>query len=201
MLTNCSFTSYKYTSGDNKNTDSKCYARCMMPERYETISNEYVIYTSDESVEDVEVEHKVLELAPATTEWVKKKAERNCLSADPDDCLVWCLVNSPAVTREITVLLDTTQSRNFIIESIGKRGTFKTGGGTEIREVLCDDDVTNEIITQIQETLRDNGYWKGDITGKLDDKTKEALNRFQIINSLPQDQLDIETLEALGILF
>ena len=30
------------------------------------------------------------------TEWVKKKADRNCLSADPDDCLVWCLVEVPA---------------------------------------------------------------------------------------------------------
>ncbi len=26
------------------------------------------------------------------TEWVKKKADRNCLSDDPNDCLVWCLV-------------------------------------------------------------------------------------------------------------
>ncbi len=26
------------------------------------------------------------------TEWVKKKADRNCFSDDPNDCLVWCLV-------------------------------------------------------------------------------------------------------------
>ncbi len=34
-------------------------------------------------------------MAPATTAWVKKKADRNCLSADPNDCLVWCLVDQP----------------------------------------------------------------------------------------------------------
>jgi len=30
----------------------------------------------------------------AGSKWVKKKANRNCLSADPNDCLVWCLVES-----------------------------------------------------------------------------------------------------------
>lgn len=28
----------------------------------------------------------------ASTKWVKKRADRNCLSANPDDCLVWCLI-------------------------------------------------------------------------------------------------------------
>ncbi len=39
---------------------------------------------------------------PASTKWVKKKADRNCLSADPNDCLVWCLVEVPEQTRTIT---------------------------------------------------------------------------------------------------
>ncbi len=39
---------------------------------------------------------------PASTKWVKKKADRNCLSADPNDCLVWCLVEVPQETRTIT---------------------------------------------------------------------------------------------------
>jgi hypothetical protein len=39
---------------------------------------------------------------PASTKWVKKKADRNCLSADPEDCLVWCLVEVPEETRTVT---------------------------------------------------------------------------------------------------
>ncbi len=39
---------------------------------------------------------------PASTKWVKKKADKNCLSADPNDCLVWCLVEVPEQTRTIT---------------------------------------------------------------------------------------------------
>lgn len=33
-----------------------------------------------------------VEKQEASSAWVKKRAERNCLSADPNDCLVWCLV-------------------------------------------------------------------------------------------------------------
>jgi len=43
-----------------------------------------------------------IETSPASTKWVKKKADRNCLSANPEDCLVWCLVEVPAQYRTIT---------------------------------------------------------------------------------------------------
>jgi len=36
------------------------------------------------------------ETTAATSRWIRKRADRNCLSANPDDCLVWCLVEVPA---------------------------------------------------------------------------------------------------------
>ena len=44
----------------------------------------------------------MITLEPATTKWERRKADRNCLSQDPNDCLVWCLVQIPAVTETIT---------------------------------------------------------------------------------------------------
>lgn len=32
---------------------------------------------------------------PTVKKWVQKKTDTNCLSADPKDCLVWCLVEVP----------------------------------------------------------------------------------------------------------
>jgi len=32
-----------------------------------------------------------VEFEVASTQWVKKKTDKTCLSANPDDCLVWCL--------------------------------------------------------------------------------------------------------------
>lgn len=47
------------------------------------------------------VTEKVM-VAPASTEWKKGKADKNCLSANPEDCRVWCLVEVPATYRTIT---------------------------------------------------------------------------------------------------
>ncbi len=33
---------------------------------------------------------------PAGTKWIRKKTDRDCLGADPDDCFVWCMVELPA---------------------------------------------------------------------------------------------------------
>ena len=65
-------------------------------------------YTSIESVElervpmEYETTTERVEVSPASTKWVKRKADRNCLSANPDDCLVWCLVEVPAEYRTVT---------------------------------------------------------------------------------------------------
>lgn len=37
-----------------------------------------------------------VEIRPASTRWIRKKANRDCLGAEPDDCFVWCLVEEPA---------------------------------------------------------------------------------------------------------
>ena len=51
---------------------------------------------------------------PAATKWVKKKADRNCVSANPDDCLVWCLVQVPAQNKTvINERIDVTCSSDF----------------------------------------------------------------------------------------
>jgi hypothetical protein len=43
-----------------------------------------------------------IETKPASTKWVKKQADASCLSANPDDCLVWCLVELPAEYKTLT---------------------------------------------------------------------------------------------------
>ena len=41
-----------------------------------------------------------IEVAAATQRWVKRQAEGNCLSDDPEDCMVWCLEEVPAVMEK-----------------------------------------------------------------------------------------------------
>ena len=60
----------------------------------------YTVYKKKPAMYKTETE--TIEVAPATSQWVKKKSGDNCLSADPDDCMIWCLEEVPAVYKTIT---------------------------------------------------------------------------------------------------
>lgn len=71
----------------------KCYGKCLIQDQYTTVIETVTTYPD---AEDAEFKTEVIELQPAFTKWVKKKADRNCMSADLNDCLVWCLVEIAA---------------------------------------------------------------------------------------------------------
>ena len=82
------------------------YRTSTVPAEYERQTEQYVTKEASTRIERVpakyETQTETIETSPASTKWVKKKADRNCLSADPNDCLVWCLVEVPAQYRTIT---------------------------------------------------------------------------------------------------
>ena len=179
----------------------KCYAKCLVTDQYAEDSEEYIVYTGDESLEDVDFETISIEIKAASTRWVKKKADKNCQSADPDDCLVWCLEESPAETKEIRVLKDTSQTTNYEIQSIAQYTLDEKGGFTEWREVLCEKDITLTVVKRIQSSLRELGYYDGQNArvANLAPKTKASLTAYQKDHQLPVGNLDFETLDALGV--
>jgi regulator of extracellular matrix RemA (YlzA/DUF370 family) len=46
---------------------------------------------------------KTVVTRPASSKWIKKIADENCLSIDPNDCLVWSFVEVPEESQRITV--------------------------------------------------------------------------------------------------
>lgn len=70
-----------------------------VPTVYETVTEQYVIEPAVTRVEILEpkfeMENNRMEIKPASTKWVRKNADANCLSAKPEDCWVWCLVETP----------------------------------------------------------------------------------------------------------
>jgi hypothetical protein len=66
----------------------------------------YVIKGATVRVERTPVQYETVTekimVSPATTRWEKKVADRNCLSADPNDCAVWCLIDVPAEYKTVT---------------------------------------------------------------------------------------------------
>lgn len=73
---------------------------------FETVTEEYTKVQEATRIEVLQPQYETVtetvEIAPAKTKWIKRKGNENCLSDDPEDCLVWCLVEIPAQFRTIT---------------------------------------------------------------------------------------------------
>ncbi len=77
----------------------------VIPATYKTTSEEVLVHEGTSKMKTIPetyetVSEKML-VAPAKTEWVKGKADANCLSANPEDCNVWCLKEVPAQYKTV----------------------------------------------------------------------------------------------------
>lgn len=234
----------------------KCYAKCIMPDVYETreeqvlvkeksyqmeiipadfkeVYDTIVIKPASKKIIEVPAEYEIVEervkVADATTKWVKGKADKNCLSADPDDCRILCLVEVPAQYKTVTkrVIKTPTSTKEIVIpaeykvvkkkvmvnaastkqieipaeyKTVVKNVLVKAGGWSDWKEVLCANQVTQKKIRSIQMALAALGYDPGPADNVLGPKTRKALLQYQKDNDLPQGNLNKETLKALGVL-
>jgi len=186
----------------NRNFDRSngCHAKCLMPPGFEVEEAEsYPVFTGAFLDNTEYTEEILIQISTSSTKWVKKKADKNCLSANPDDCLVWCLVDVPGQTKTITVVTDTSRTKDYEYRKVKKLTKVEGKGVTEWRPVLCETNQTVSIISQIQNTLRAKEYYYGSTTGLMDTATKKALVAFQKESDLPVGNLDFDTLDALSI--
>ena len=86
-------------------------------------------------------------------------------------------------------------------KTITKRRLVKAGEYSDWREVLCESKITTYTIRQIQESLIASGYDIGPAGADnvLGSATRAALMQYQRDNNLPVGNLNIETLESLGV--
>jgi hypothetical protein len=85
--------------------------------------------------------------------------------------------------------------------TITKRKLIKAGGFSDWREIVCETDVTTDLVRRVQSALLAKGYDVGPagVDNVMGSATKSALIKFQKDNSLPIGSLDFETLKALGV--
>ena len=129
--------------------------------------------------------------------WVKKNTDRNCLSADPNNCLVWCLVAIPAeyATKERIIW-----SKDVTIES--GRKYYK-----EVIETVCTDNIPEVMFDALATKLAQIGYIRRkemyetvkNYRDYYRERLFDAMLEYQKDNNLHQGFFDIETLETLEI--
>ena len=151
------------------------------------------------------VTKQVLE-APATTKVVEEPAvyktiQKRVMSQPPSTKVV--TIPAKYQTVSVTKLVSPAQEKKIVIPATYQTITkqVKTSEGQmEWREILCQTNMTENRITDIQRALKSKGFNPGPIDGVIGSQTMAAVNSFQAKNNLPADKyLNIATVKALGI--
>ncbi len=123
------------------------------------------------------------------------------------------VVKTPATTRKVEIpaeyktvkvqkLVTPAQEKRIPVpaeyQTITKRIKVSEGR-MEWQAVLCETNVTPEIVKNIQSALLNAGYNPGQIDGALGVATMSAVESFQKDKGLPVGNLTMETLRALGV--
>ena len=182
--------------GEKPNNPDKCFAPCWVMDLPNPNDNQISEYTGTDKnaigVKEVEI---VLE--KETTRWVQKIDYINCLSIEPSECLMWCIIKVPEVT-DIIYVVDTLIQKNFKPYIYRPEVPYKVNQRYEWREVVCTDDITEELYEGIRLALKGKGY--DDMTdAHFNLITMSLVLKYQEDNNLPVGYLNLETMESLGI--
>ena len=167
-------------------------------------------------------------VSPPTQKWVKTGNSKNCFSTNPKDCEIWELKQFDAVYQKVNRKVEVVPAsvreeiipavtqvvpRQKIVEpsrevkteipvtykTMMKKVLVKRGGSYEWKEILCEKDVTESRINQIQQALIREGYDPGPVDNQMGEATKQSIVKFQKDKGLPVGNLNMETLKALGV--
>ncbi len=183
----------------------KCYAKCTIspPGMMDTLAI-LPIYNGDHPA-DFQMNEFVISEEKKGTRWVKKPS-MNCQSADPNDCLVWCLEEVNIERKTINYLSDVSTTEDYELTPIIAKNPDAQNGPLEWREVVCQNQIDRLLIEQIKMGLAEKGYLNQSqkdrkVNDQLENWIKTALVKYQRENALPVGQLDVETLTSLNIRF
>jgi hypothetical protein len=167
-------------------------------------------------------------VTPETSRWVRMKYDTTCVSKVPEECLVYVLKYYPAVykkvtkkvqkpsseTKEVAVPAEYKITKKKVLVSaarevkeelpptykkIMRKEILSKGGDVVWTEIICQKDLTKDKIMSVQQALKEAGYDAGTPDGAMGAQTKLALSKYQKDKGFPVGNLDIETLNALGI--
>ena len=149
----------------NKNMRSgqsgKCYAKAHADSKvnYDFYKETYPIFIGEKN-ENIEIENKTIMVSLPSSTWKKCKDIKTGIGTNSS---VWCLVEAPGETIEIQVVVDISTTKNYVME------TFETYENVTLEipenssvwvEVICENNLTKNLISEIQEALHEKGFYK-----------------------------------------
>lgn len=178
-----------------------------------TIPAEYKTVTKTTPVDGELVWHEIHDL---TMNKESRTGRQICLVKEPAvyKTTTKRVVKVPASTEKVVIPaeFETIEVKEVVKAASEKRTTIPAeynivesqelveSGRMEWRSILCETNMTNDRITDIQTALKDKGYNPGPIDGVVGTETMKAMNEFQKDNNLPIDKyLNVESIRALGV--
>lgn len=148
----------------------KCYAKCLIGPTYDTFEISFPVYLGEHPNENVKWEEILI---------------------FPGESIDIPVVKRMRIEDVDSTLID-WQAYTILEES-------SFGGYTEWREVVCNSDITADLVRRVQNALRSHGYDPGSNNNILGSETKAALKKFQIDRGLPIGGINVETMMELGL--
>ena len=105
-------------------------------------------------------------------------------------------------TKKVRKLLSEAKEKRIAIPAVTKDVSTRikvSSAKLEWRPVLCETNMTDTTIRNLQGALNDAGYDVGEINGVLSDETMSSIRRFQSENGMATGGLTIEVLEKLDV--
>ncbi len=100
---------------------------------------------------------------------------------------------------DIHIVTDTTATKYYVLQNFTITQQIRKGGQMVWVDVICNGFASKPLVTLLQKRLKEKNLYKGEITGIFTPQTKKALVNYQRNKGIPFGQLDIKTLEYLGI--
>jgi len=110
----------------------------------------------------------------------------------------------PAKTREVEVEALVSQAKsvefkeNAVVKQVDRR-VMVSDARIEWQPVLCEVNMSKDIIVSLQKALSKRGYQPGPVDGVMGRGTMGAIRKFQKDNKMANGGLTIEMLDKLGI--
>ncbi len=182
---------------DLQNVESgRCYSKCNEPDHYEEFNKTYAVYIGDLSSLTTEYLDSIIinehERNLNQGKWIQKKTDKGDL--------IYCLVSCIFEPEYLTVVTDTSKTDDYVYENFTFYRIIEYSKMVW-KEVVCEEEITGEMIKKVQLQLNSLGFYNGPINGLFTDETKKSLMNFQIEMNICTGSLTLETLNKLGVIY
>ncbi len=165
----------------------KCYAKCQLPDLYEEEEEIFKIYTGMNTGVALD------------SVYFRINDEGNWIYVGFENDLNAAQVELKGDFEKIVFLVNEEGMTDYVEETIAYKRLIKEGG-LEWKEVVCGDKLGPDLFINVQLALMEKGYLeKEKPVTILTKEARAALYKYQQAYGLPMGQMDVETLESLGL--